>query len=409
MVVQRAIRHHLRVFELQLWLRALEVVGLSRMSWSEHRRAARLVIIQPALPEYRLGFFTALAEGWPGEVVVAHGADLPGCAVTDTRPGPYRRIELPWHRTRVGLQLDWPSVSRLVDDAAVVIVPGDPHALVAHRLLAIRRLGGRRPVIALSQFRGADARWLPSLVKPWWHRAFDGLILYTRREAEHYLALGHSPERLTWLDNGLARLPPAATDDELEGRRRSGPLVCLGRHVGKNRFDLVVEAFREYRRTGGQRRLLFIGAGPETAALRLQAADLAEVVEFAGPVYEADRLDAYLRGAAAVVHPLAMGLSINTAFGYGLPVIACADHRRHMPEFWVWQQGVTGEGFVAKPGQEAAAIPALCAALRASDTWDASVYSRMAQAARAAVEPLTTGAMAERVLGLCHTIHSRTR
>ena len=194
-----------------------------------------LLIIQPALPEYRRGFFTSLAERWPGAVVVAHGSGMPGAPPNDTGHAPYRRIEVPWRSSRLGAQMDWPTVHALAADAALVVVPGDPHSLLAHRLLAIRRCGGRRPVVALSQFRGADARWLPSLLKPWWHRLFDGLILYTRREADHYLRLRHSADRLTWLNNGLARLPPPPRPDDLDSRHAAGPLVCLGRHVVKNR------------------------------------------------------------------------------------------------------------------------------------------------------------------------------
>ncbi len=366
-----------------------------------------LLIIQPALPEYRRGFFTSLAERWPGEVVVAHGSGMPGAPPNDTSPGPYRRIEVPWHPSRLGAQMDWPTVHALAADAALVVVPGDPHSLMAHRLLAIRRLGGRRPVVAWSQFRGADARWLPSLLKPWWHRLFDGLILYTRREAEYYLRLRHSAERLTWLDNGLSRLPPPPTSHDLATRYALGPLVCLGRHVAKNRFDLAIQGFAAYRQAGGKRRLLLIGDGPEMPTLRSLAQPLGDAVGFTGAVYDPATLDAWLRGAAAVVHPLAMGLSINTAFGHGLPVIACADPRRHMPEFWVWQDGLNGLGFPAPPGGEQAAVPGIAAAMRQLDAMSDTSYACVALAAHTVVAPLTTSAMADRVLGLCRSLLDR--
>jgi glycosyltransferase involved in cell wall biosynthesis len=367
-----------------------------------------LLFVQPALPEYRTGFFASMAEGWSGEVVVAHGAGLPGAPANDTRTAPYRRVEVPWQPTCMGAQLQWPAIRTLAADAALVVVPGDPHVLVSHRLLAIRRFGGRRPLLALSQFRGADARWLPSLLKPWWHRAFDGLILYTRREAEHYLRLGHVARRLTWLDNGLARLPPSPDGDALALRQASGPLVCLGRHVAKNRFDLAISGFAAYRRLSGRRRLLLIGDGPETPALRLLAGDLGDAVVFAGAVYAADALDRLLRSAVAAIHPLAMGLSINTAFGYGLPVVACADPRRHMPEFWIFQDGFNGLGFPAPRGGEAVAVPGIAAALLQLDALSAAEYACLALAAHAVVAPLTTTAMADRVLGLCRRILDRS-
>ena len=367
-----------------------------------------LLIVQPALPEYRRGFFTTLAERWPGEVVVAHGSGMPGAPANDTGPGPYRRVEVPWRQTRLGAQMDWPTVRDLAAGAALAIVPGDPHVLLAHRMLAIRRLGGLRPVVAFSQFRGADARWLPSLIKPWWHRLFDGLILYTRHEAAHYLRLGHDAERLTWLDNGLARQLPPPTAEDLFARQYAGSLVCLGRHVAKNRFDLAILGFAAYRRAGGWRRLLLIGDGPETPALRALAQDLGDAVTFAGAIYDPAELDARLRGSAAAIHPLAMGLSINTAFGYGLPVIACDDPRRHMPEFWVWQDRYNGLGFPAPCGDEQAAVPGIAAALHQLDGLSDADYACLALAAHSVVAPLTTTAMAERVLGLCRSLLDRS-
>jgi len=369
----------------------------------------KLLIIQPALPEYRRGFYTSLAERWPGEVVVAYGSGMPGAPANDTGPGPYRQVEVPWSPSRVGPQLDWSTVRTLAADAALVVVPGDPHTLLAHRLLAIRRLGGRRPLVAMSQFRGADARWLPTLLKPWWHRLFDGLILYTRREAEYYLQLrlGYSADRLTWLDNGLSRLPPPPTRDELDTRHAGGVLVCLGRHVAKNRFDLAIRGFADYRQAGGRRRLLLIGDGPETPLLRALAQPLGDAVGFTGAVYDPSTLDGLLRGAAAVVHPLAMGLSINTAFGHGLPVIACADARRHMPEFWVWQDGLNGLGFSAPPGEEQVAVPGIAASMRQLDAMSDASYASLALAAHTVVAPLTTTAMADRVLGLCRSLVDR--
>jgi glycosyltransferase involved in cell wall biosynthesis len=367
---------------------------------------ARLLVIQPALPEYRVGFFASLAEQWggAGEVVVAHGTDVPGFPANDTRPGPYRRVEVPWQAKKIGRQYAWSGLRDLIASAAVIITPGDPHILVSHRLMLMRRLGGRVPVIGFGQFRGADAHWLPSLIKPWWQRGFDGMILYTHREAEAYLRCGHRPERLTWLDNGLARLPPPPSDNELRLRRRSGPFVCLGRHLGKNRFDLAVKGFAAYRQAGGRRRLLLIGNGPETAALKEVAQELGDAVEFAGAIFDPAELDARLRQSFAVVHPLAMGLSINTAFGYGLPVIACADPRRHMPEFWVWNQGQTGIGFAAPRGREAASVPGIAAALARCDALPEADYARMAAATHGAVAPLTTTAMATRVHGLCRAV-----
>jgi len=362
--------------------------------------AGPLVIIQPALPEFRVEYFAALAAGWPAPVVVAHGADLPGGVPNDRREAPYRRVELPWRPGRFGPQLAWAGVAQVVDRAGVLLVSGDLNQFAVHRLLALRWQGRLPPLAALSQFRRADASWLTSTLKPWWHRAFDGLILYTEREAEHYRRLGHSAKTLTWLNNGLSRVPPAPGIEALHARCAAAPLVCLGRHITKNRFDLALRGFAAYRAAGGHRRLVVIGTGPESDALHRLAEPLGAAVEFAGAVYDPAALDRCLSGAYAVIHPLAMGLSINTAFGYALPVVACADAHRHMPEFWIWSEGQTGFGFSAPIAQEQLAVPGIAQCLQRLDALTPERYVAMCLNAHTAVTPLTTAAMAERSLGL---------
>ncbi len=155
-----------------------------------------------------------------------------------------------------------------------------------------------------------------------------------------------------------------------------------------------MSALAVYRAQGGQRRLLVIGDGAERQRLGRLAADLqvAPHIDFLGAIYDQERVDALVASAYAMVHPFGVGLSIVSALVAGCPLIACADRRLHMPEFWLWRRGVTGWGF-APGGDETAA---LAGALGAADRTSPAAYRDMRSACRVAARQATTAGMARR-------------
>lgn len=101
-------------------------------------------------------------------------------------------------------------------------------------------------------------------------------------------------------------------------------VLHIGRLVKWKRVDLLIEAFAKISGKYPDAELLIVGDGPEMTALQQQAGRLATAkdrIRFAGAVYEARQLGAYMNESAVYVLAGMGGLSLNDAMTYGLPVV----------------------------------------------------------------------------------------
>ena len=137
-------------------------------------------------------------------------------------------------------------------------------------------------------------------------------------------------------------------------RRTSNPLrfgegphlLAVGRMTPDKRFPALVEIFRRFRDRFPDAHLILIGEGPDQAAVRAAAGDLLDrFVHLPGRVYQEERLAPYFLGADAFVFAGAVGLSVNHALAYGLPVVTfrrTPRGPRHHPEIAYVIEGETG-------------------------------------------------------------------
>lgn len=364
---------------------------------------ATIVILQPKLPSYRWPFFDQLAQEWPGRIHVVHGDDRPvgplASLPNDERVGHFSVSKVPWSHSFGRWHLSVPAVLKAFRTAKpdLVMVHGDLGEPAVHLLLAWAHWLRGIPVICMGQYRRAGARPLITAFKPRWHRFFQGLVLYNEQEYQRYCTTyNFNRIKTTYLNNGLEQYPLPPTSAHLESRRLNGPFMCLGRLEPKNRFDLAVRAYILYRQLGGRRKLLIIGDGSSRA--KLQAYGPIEGLHFIGALY-GDALNSYLSHAFALIHPFGLGLTINSAFGHGCPVICCRDPDVHMPEFWVWHEHHNGIGF-SPEGDDRQLSLALSDSLMAVDRLDQPGYAAMSQSATQAVHGMTTHHMTKRVLHL---------
>lgn len=123
--------------------------------------------------------------------------------------------------------------------------------------------------------------------------------------------------------------------------------LFVGRHISDKRLETLPAALAVARRTHSQLRLIVVGSGPETDALRQAARSAAveEVVEFRGRVDDA-QLDGLLSAAAVLVNPSAregFGLVVAEAAAHGVPSVVVAGEDNAATE--LIDEGVNG--FVA--------------------------------------------------------------
>ncbi len=156
--------------------------------------------------------------------------------------------------------------------------------------------------------------------------------------------------------NTIDMAPMFAQYDELAGegesavRRRLGiapdesVIVYLGRLIPEKGTTMLLDMFARLREDS-QATLLIIGDGPERAAMedRARAASTSGV-RFLGPLSNEDAAP-YLFAADVMVMPGYLGLVINHAFAFGLPIVSMRDPvgiASHSPEVEYVQSGENG-------------------------------------------------------------------
>ena len=167
------------------------------------------------------------------------------------------------------------------------------------------------------------------------NNTLDTGVLFSLREALHKEGRSAVKQRL-----GLADRHPV--------------LLFLGRLVPAKGTDQLVEILRQLPPTAC---LVVIGSGPAERQLRASAADsLPREIRFLGAIPEYDRTAPYLYAADVLLNPGYLGLNVNHAFSFGLPVVSRrspkAGIRFHSPEVDYLEPGENGE-LVESPTPEA--------------------------------------------------------
>ncbi len=100
-------------------------------------------------------------------------------------------------------------------------------------------------------------------------------------------------------------------------------LLFIGRLLPQKGLNLLLKTFATLRATD-YAALVIIGDGPERAALEQHIADQAiPDVRLLGPLTDWADSAPYLYAADVMVNPGALGLSVNHAFAFGVPVVSC--------------------------------------------------------------------------------------
>jgi len=285
----------------------------------------RLGLQQRVLPVYRVPFFEALANACTGGLGVFAGKARPGESIEEAK-GLEKAVYFPArnrHWLRGPLYICWQSgfLTWLeVWQPDILVAEANPRYL--RTPAAIDWMHGRgRPVIGwglgapainglLAGFRRGPRQDFVS--------RFDALLVYSRRGAEEYAALGFNREHIFVAPNAMAPRPP---NPPPERPLPTSPATVLfvGRLQERKRVDLLLRscaALPENMRP----RLWVVGDGPARAELETLAGQVYPETQFWGAQY-GDNLDKLFRGADLFVLPGTGGLAVQQAMSFGLPVV----------------------------------------------------------------------------------------
>lgn len=318
-------------------------------------------ILLEGLPKYRSAFLTRLKQSdrFDFKVYPAHQAD-PG--LFDAREAAAFAKDIvnpskPAHDI-MGGRLSWHrhfKVDPHLGAGDVIVSTGNPRFLNIYPLtIAARRRG--LPVIWWCQGWTPEASPVTTKIRHWLTRHIpNGVMVYTKKEADAFIELGFPAERTFFLNNTIDEgLIQAEIDKVGEPalsafRREQGlvdrkVLIFCSRLTPKTRLLQAIEAVDRLRADQPDALLVVIGDGVlrgEAEAL-VEELGLGDHVRFLGAVFDEAMLAPWFLSADSLLYPGPIGLSLLHAFAYGLPVVTHDNARNQNPEFAALEPGCNG-------------------------------------------------------------------
>lgn len=322
----------------------------SRDSDSTRVASMNILFVQPALPHYRLPFFTELqrhaSNGARNRVHVwcdFHNPSLPHCDST----GLFHSEHHP--ETTVGPLLWRPAITDAIRDPwadVVVLTWNIRYVQLLPALLEAR--ARRRPVVLWGHgYSKHFSRWR-HVTRTRLGKLASTCVTYSEGVRQRLIAEGLDATRLFSAPNALDGTPLRTlrqhwlkhTVELGELRQRLGIqsgriLLFVSRLEPDKRVDLLLTAFRRVLSRHSDTRLVIVGGGSELPRLKAEAQRLgvAQQTHFLGPIYDEHTLSGLFMSATAFVYPVAVGLSILHALHYGVPVVTSNNADCHNPEF----------------------------------------------------------------------------
>lgn len=167
------------------------------------------------------------------------------------------------------------------------------------------------------------------------------VLLYTKREAKTLSRI--LPGKQTFfLNNGIDNAEIKNLRTQYRAEHRPQRILFLGRLTPKADIQLLLRAMAKVDHltldiVGGQ-------ASPELQQL-VAILELDDRVVFHGEINTEDQIAEIANMCLFFVYPGSIGLSLIHAFNYGLPALVHNQRRRHMPEIAAFKAGVHGDTF----------------------------------------------------------------
>lgn len=261
--------------------------------------------------------------------------------------------------------------------------------------------------------------WIRTLLRHRLGRKATAVMLYTHPVADKLVEqYGFPRDRVFVAQNAIDQSPIQAAREAwlaqpdrlaaFQAQHRLDPsrtIAFVSRLLPENRPDRLLRAVAQLQREVPGCTAVLVGDGPERESLERQAGELgiADQVRFAGAIYDEHDLAPWLLSSGVFCYPENVGLSLLTAFGFGLPAVTSDDIEAQNPEIVAL---VPGENGLLYPhGDERAMTQCLAKLLG-----DAKLREKMSTAAlRRVTEEFTLPNMVQGFLDATKLVDGQSR
>ena len=296
--------------------------------------SGRLAIQQRVLPSYRLPFFSLLSRACDGGMSIFAGDPLSSESISTAKSSsifdlcqarnrhfkdPSTSIYFCWQDGLVSWLNAW--------DPDALIMEANPRYLSSSRAIEWMHRKGR-PVIGWGlgapEFSGKSIakqslNWVQKRFRSRFLNSLDGVIAYSNRGANEYIAEGLPKERVFVATNAVMNRPTERPPERSTDYHGPMKVLFVGRLQARKRLDYLFQSCANLP-SDLQPLLWIIGDGPARADFQNLANEIYPRTEFIGQKYGAE-LRSYFLSADLFVLPGTGGLAVQEAMAYGLPVI----------------------------------------------------------------------------------------
>ncbi len=348
------------------------------------------------LTSYRVPVLEKLNKRLDGRLVVCHGS-APGASSMNTLTSKdetgFRQVLLKNYWVggeRIHYQKFKPAFEEY-PDPAVILAEEAPRSISLPRLMS--KAKKRKIPIVLwghfsSNFRPFGSNHPADRYRIAMARKADACVCYSDNIAQQ-LREFVPPEkvfrarntldtdRLYRLNELLERQSRSAVRDTINLPKNQPVLCFIGRLIPDKGTDLLLDIFSRFRSTTPAT-LLVIGDGPELESMksRVRKENIEDVL-FTGAITDWSSSGAYLYASDVMLMPGYVGLSVNHAFCFGLPVVTHKSpdpaYRYHSPEIDFIEDGENGK--LAEHGNEDSFIEAIKTVLDDRELFSVSAYA----------------------------------
>lgn len=189
-------------------------------------------------------------------------------------------------------------------------------------------------------------RKLVAMIKRMLIQSADGYLCYTQADKTYLQNIGIT-KPIFVANNTIDIEPMLARRDLAKHKENKAPhLLAIGRQVPDKNFDMLIRVFQAFKQDFPQAQLTLIGSGPVHEDLKaLAGTDVGQSIHMPGAIYDEDELATFFNQADVYLTCGAIGLGVNHAIAYGVPVVCYAQTESgpyHHPEICYVEDGVTG-------------------------------------------------------------------
>ena len=327
----------------------------------------RAFVQQPVIPNYRVLFFNTLAQSKEFELEVHASKSIYGMpASADESLYEFNFTEHECEM-KLGNSIYYQknlTLSSNYGEGDILVYNSNPRFLSNNKLVSEAKKRKMR-VIAWNHANSATSKGLTSWIrKKITASKADDLLLYTEDEVETMENEGWSKSNLYYLNNTIDErqinkeiksytgaeefLDAKKSDKVVDFKNKNGlnnaiNLLFCGRITEKANFDILNKALSH---TQGKFNLIVIGDGGFKEKYIKAFEHQGHSVKWLGAIYEENELAKWFLACDAFIYPGAIGLSLNHAMAYGLPVITHNLKSKQMPEISYLKDGFNGWKYI---------------------------------------------------------------